>query len=350
MVTAAFARFLALTGASLALGCVPEFNDRTFLVSGPTLLAITSTPAEAAPSSLVTLSALYVDAKGDRSAALSWAFCIARKALTDQGTVSPDCLASSGPSLVPVGNGPRATGPLPADGCRLFGPDRPDVTNGEAGRPVDPDPTGGFYQPARLLVRDGVATTSIGATRIACGIGGASADVAADFATRYRMNRAPAIDTLTLAHGDGTMETILPEEAAGATVTRGEQVTLRAAWASCPTTPVCGDGICGIDETQASCPADCTTPMGCTGSEQYLVFDPVARTLATHREAVRVAWYATGGALAEDTSGRGEDEADTASLDNAWTAPATPGEVRLWLVSRDDRGGVGWQSYRVNVN
>ncbi len=62
--------------------------------------------------------------------------------------------------------------------------------------------------------------------------------------------------------------------------TAGETVTLHATWAACPTTPICGDGICGIDETATSCPADCTNPLGCTGSEQYLVLDPTTMTLA----------------------------------------------------------------------
>jgi hypothetical protein len=341
----------ALLLAMLCAGCVPELNDRAFLVSGPTLLGIASTPAEAAPPDPVTLTALYVDQNGDRSANLAWSFCIARKALTDQGTVSPSCLATGGAGLVAIGTGTSAMAPLPADSCRLFGPDQPDSTNGQpAGRPVDPDPTGGYYQPAVLLVREGSDAFSIGATRIACGVGGASADVAADFTKRYRMNQAPAIASLEILRADGTSETVTPEIAAGAAVKAGEQTTMRASWASCPTTPVCGDGICGIDETAMSCPSDCTAPVGCTGSEQYLAFDPEARALATHREAIRVAWYATGGSLADDTSGRAEDEAATPTLDNAWTAPTVAGEVRVWLVVRDDRGGVGWQSYRIEVN
>ena len=69
----------------------------------------------------------------------------------------------------------------------------------------------------------------------------------------------------------------------------------------------------------------------------------------TGREAIRVSWFATGGALDTDTGGRAESEADQATIENTWTAPATAGEARLWLVVRDDRGGVGWQGYRVRV-
>jgi hypothetical protein len=231
-----------------------------------------------------------------------------------------------------------------------------------AGAPVDPDPTGGYYQPVRLEVpAAGGAPISyvIGATRITCGVAGATADVSTQFTQEYRSNTNPAVASLTLVQPSGDTE-MPPDAAASVEVVRGASVTLRAAWAACPTAPVCGDGVCEIEETPASCPADCTVPKGCTGSEAYVVFDPEAMALATRREAIQVAWYTTGGTLADDTIGRAADEAGSAALDaacaagtecvdNAWTAPATAGEVLLWLVVRDDRGGVGWQSYRVDV-
>jgi hypothetical protein len=342
---AAFARAVAFGACALGgVACVPELDDRVFLVTGPTLLGIAATPAEAAPSSSVTMSALYVDPNGDRSADpsthLAWSFCVAREALTDQGTVSPGCLASGGPNLVGIGDGPSAKGVLPADTCRLFGPDPPDATNGQpAGRPVDPDPTGGFFQPVRLLLSDGGDTFAIGATRIACGVGGATGQVTSEFAAQYTMNQAPALASLSIVRATG--KTIVAPDAPGAApggvVAPGEHVTLEAAWAPCATTATCSNGVCG-------------KPVGCTGSEQYLVFDPVGRALEVQREAIRVAWFTTGGTLEDDTSGRAASEADTSTLDNPWTAPTTAGDVRIWLVIRDDRGGVGWQSYRVQVN
>jgi hypothetical protein len=343
---------VALALFALLPACVPELDDRSFLVTGPSLLAITSTPAEAAPPAAITYRALYVDENGPRSADLSWAFCVARQALTDSGTVSPDCLAPSGDSLTLIGSGPSATGPLPSDSCRLFGPDPPDAVTGmPAGRPVDPDPTGGFYQPVRLLVSDAGDVYTIGATRIACGLAGGTATVSSEFAMRYRDNENPAVASLSLVRASGTTRITpdVPGALPGATVMRGESVTLHATWAACPTTPICGDGICGIDETAMSCPADCTTPVGCTGSEQYLLYDLATSSLVAQREVITVAWYATGGTLADDTSGRDQSEADMPSLDNPWVAPTAAGEVRLWLVVRDDRGGVGWQSYRVQV-
>ena len=344
---------ITLAATTLLAGCTPELDDRSFQIAGPRLLAIAATPAEAAPKTTVTLRALYVDPQGPRAAGdLAWAFCTARKPLTEQGTVSPACVSESGPELAPLGSGAAITGALPDDGCRLFGPDRPAPMAGEpVGRAVDPDPSGGFYQPVRLRVRDDSAFTAIGAARLACGISGATPEQSVDFSRRYRHNEYPALAALTIVRS-GSSTIVAPDAPGsdpGAIVARGERVILRAAWTSCPTSPACGDGVCGADEDLAGCAADCTTPQGCAGSEQYVWFDPEARVVSRRREAVRVSWYSTAGALDADTSGRAEDEADRADTDNAWTAPNEAGEARLWLVVRDDRGGVGWQSYRVRV-
>jgi hypothetical protein len=317
-------RALLLAATVVVSGCTPELDDRSFLVDRPRLLAIASSPAEAAPPAMVSYRALYVDQDGERSADLEWSFCIARKALADQGTVSPACIAPSGEGLVPIGAGETASGALPMDGCRLFGPNPPDPVDGQpAGRPVDPDPSGGFYQPLRLLVRDGGDTYAIGATRIACGLSGATPEVSADFTKRYRKNENPAIASLSL---DGVeVPPFASGASAGATVSRGATVKLRAAWAAC------------------------AEDASCTGAERYLVFDPDTRALVEKREAIRVAWFATAGTLQDDSGGRGADEADQTSLDNVWTAPSDAGQVRLWLVIRDDRGGVGWEEVLVRV-
>jgi hypothetical protein len=358
-------RALALAAVLLA-ACVPELPDTTSQVTGPRLLAVASLPAEAAPPAPVSYHALYVAPPGAElppASGLSWAFCNARLALTDEGTVSPSCIAPSGASLQPIGDGLSAGAALPMNACRAFGPDVPvPVGTQPPGRPVDPDPTGGYYQPVRVEVPaagGAPATYVVGTTRIQCGVAGATATVSAQYNQEYRNNENPALASLTLVQSSGET-TIPPGAAPGVKVQRGASVTLRAAWAACPTTPVCGDGICGIEETAMSCPADCKAPKGCTGSEQYVLYDTEAMALQVRREAIQIAWFTTGGTLGNDTSGRSADEAGSAALntscqagteciDNAWTAPSTAGEVLLWVVVRDDRGGVGWQSYRVDV-
>jgi hypothetical protein len=344
---------MVLAGTSILAGCSPELDDRAFQIAGPRLLAIAATPAEAEPKASVTFRALYVDPTGERTGGdLAWAFCTARKPLTEQGTVSSACVRASGADLTALGSGTAMTGALPDDGCRLFGPDRPAPVDGEpVGRAVDPDPSGGFFQPVRLRVSDGGVSTAIGAARLACGISGATPEQSVDFVKRYRRNENPTIAALAIARA-GSSALITPDAPgadAGAMVARGESVTLRAAWDTCPTSPACGDGVCSADEDVMGCEADCKTPRGCGGSEQYVWFDPEARVVSLRREAIRVSWFTTAGSLALDSSGLAEDEAARADTDNTWTAPDAAGEARIWLVVRDDRGGVGWQSYRVRV-
>jgi hypothetical protein len=89
--------------------------------------------------------------------------------------------------------------------------------------------------------------------------------------------------------------------------------------------------------------------LGCPGPEPYVSFDLSSRTLTSRREAMRVSWYATAGAFADDRTGRTEQEASLASTDNTWTAPSDTRAVTLWVVVRDSRGGLGWKSYRITV-
>lgn len=330
----------------IALGaCTPEIDDRAALITGPTLLAIASTPAEAAPPAKVTLRALYVDQEGERSdGELDWGFCVARRAFTDQGTVSPVCLSPEGDGVLRLGKGASVEGALPMDGCRLFGPDRPAPMAGEpAGRPVDPDPSGGYYQPARLLVRDGGDRYAVGTTRLSCGVSGANAEVAAEYGARYRANESPAVASFSLVQG-GSAEPVVD----GTRVAPGAKVTLRASWAACPSTSVCGDGVCGIDETAMTCEGDCKAPRGCSGAEQYVRFDPETRTIVTKRESIRVSWFTTGGQMTDDVVGRAADQTQN-DVENGWTAPTKAGPVRMWLVIRDDRGGIGWSEYVIDV-
>ena len=79
-----------------------------------------------------------------------------------------------------------------------------------------------------------------------------------------------------------------------------------------------------------------------------VVYDPQREALMEKRESLRVSWYATGGDFASDSTGRTEEETETFT-DNIWTAPATPGQVSLWLVLRDSRGGVDFKALQLTV-
>jgi hypothetical protein len=410
--------------AALALAaCRPEFDRGPSLVEGPRVLALRSSPAEARPGDAVTFSALLVDPSGTRTdVKTDWAFCNERKPLTELGPVAPACLAASGPALAPFGSGASATSTLPPDGCRLFGPDPPEPKPGEPpGRPVDPDPTGGYYQPLRLLygVDGGDARYALGGTRLFCSLPGVNQEIAADFARRYRRNENPALASLRVVAPNGDVLTLAPEGTSdalslasegtidalslasegtidalslasegnrsaltlapagntsapapaleGNTSTPapapegdtgapsparfapGTRLRLVASWPSCPAVDACGDAICGPDETIAACPADCTTPAGCQGAESYLALDPATRALAPRRETIRVAWFSPAGRFDGDATGEGGEGAGPDESSNGWILPDAPGTVPLWVVVRDDRGGVAFASYRVEV-
>jgi hypothetical protein len=319
--------------------CKPNLGSPLALVTGPELLAARSTPAEGAPGDTIAYDALFVDTSGERGDALDWAYCTARKPLDQLDTFSFDCLAASGPNIAELGAAPTVTGMMPSDACRNFGPEVPPSQPGQPqGRPVDPDTTGGYYQPLRVI---SAAETDIASTRIACGVAGASLDDSATFQARYNNNQNPSVLDVTSSSGSLSQNTAMPTVMA-----TGAYVTLTASWPACPLMDVCGDGICGADESRTTCPADCTTPVGCAGSERYVVYDTTQRAIVVARETMRVSWFITGGAFDSDATGRdGTDTTTTTS--NGLTLPTTPGALHGWVVVRDDRGGVGWRRFEI---
>lgn len=371
-----------VAAAVASVGCKPNIVGRASVVDSARILVVRSEPAEvdptqpedcsAVPSRCATYSVLYVGPKDGTPdpSALEWAFCETQKPLAVTGPIAPACLARSASVLGPITRGSEMNAPVPEDACQVFGPLPPMAKAGEpAGRPADPDTTGGYYQPVRLLVpRTGEPDDyAVGVTRLDCGLAGATQEQAADYAKRHRPNENPAIDSLELTHANGKHETfarhtidvpdagsgLVPDAGSGAdasgvdldagrgvafdagsgiapaaslVVAPGETVTLRATWAPCPTTPV----------------------KGCTGAEPYVALDPAAHALVDRRESMRVSWFATAGNYSHDRTGRTEQ--DTASFsENEWTAPDTSGEISLWVVLRDDRGGVGFEAYAINV-
>jgi hypothetical protein len=332
------------------VACRPDTEGGASLIDGPRVLAIRSVPAEIEPGKPVQYSALYATPTAESARPeLQWALCTARKPLAVAGPIALECLQPTGPGLQQLGKGDSASATIPADGCRVFGPSPPAPKMGEpAARPADPDSTGGYFQPMRVMVPGSEAEYAIGFTRIACGAGSATQDQTLEYAKNYRPNENPALDSVLVdPEGVGVELAEVPEEATQ--VASGQRVTFRATWADCPLSAACGDGICGAAEDRASCAADCATARGCTGSEPYVYLDPIARELVQRREAMRVSWFASTGTFAHDRSGRAETDADSAFSDNDWTAPSEASDVRVWVVLRDDRGGVGYRSFYVHV-
>jgi hypothetical protein len=330
-------RFLAcLATAYVAAGCVPDFVDDTSQVSAARVVAVRSEPAEAAEGELVSLRALVVAADRSITTQPLWSLCLDRKPLSELGPVSPECLAS--PQAEPevresLGRGEEVEAVLPEDACQRFGPQRPDPKPGEpSGRPVDPDPTGGFYQPVVAWLDDSAA---LGAARIACAIRDAT------FTRRYKRNRNPELSAFDVLRADGSV--IESNADQPISLQRGEAVNLRIRWPACPSSDTCGDGLCGIDEDAITCADDCTQPQGCAGAERYARFDPLSLSTTVQVESLVVAWFATAGrfdAPRTDRVGAAGGDAEPGTL-NRYVAP-NGGEATLWAVVRDDRGGVSW--------
>ncbi|HEY3493968.1 MAG TPA: hypothetical protein VGK73_04750, partial [Polyangiaceae bacterium] len=274
-------------------GCVPEFDDDTSRVAAPRVLAIQSAPAEVRDriDETATVTALVAGPDGSEAPEPFWSLCIDRKPLSELGPVSPKCIESPEPGAEfaeSLGTGVSVEAAIPETACQLFGPQRPDPKPGEpSGRPVDPDPTGGYYQPVVAWLG---STAVLGAVRLGCAL----RDV--DFNRRYRPNENPELAAFEAVRSDGSVLAFDPEEPV--TLAPGERVNLRASFAECPAVDVCGDGICGPDEDQTSCMDsgdDCAAPRGCTGAERYVYFDSLAQSVSDRRESLTVSWYATDG-------------------------------------------------------
>jgi hypothetical protein len=348
---------MAVVGAgALVLGaCVPDVGESDTTVREPRILAVRAQPAEAAPRQSIAMSALYASADGTLAEApLDWAFCHERKALDELGPISRACLVEKdggGEALAPLGDGASVDAALPGDACRLFGPDRPPPKDDEpAGRPVDPDPTGGFYQPVRLFDAEQGSFTTFDA-RIACGLQGVTQQQFAEFNRRYRKNANPALAALERVDGKRAEEIAVDGEGDAPEVKAGAELVLRASWDRCTRGNECGDGVCGDGESVMDCADDCAELRGCGGAEHYLYYDRDRGEFVMRRETMRVSWFASAGTFDDAHTGRTEAEsaANETTSQNTWTAPAKKGEVVLWVVLRDDRGGVAWQSYRVRV-
>ncbi|MFO0722801.1 MAG: hypothetical protein U1E65_03380 [Myxococcota bacterium] len=318
-------------GALVALGssCKPALEGRASEVLGPTILAVRSEPAEARPGERVEIRGLALDADGrERSSELGFAFCQAPKSLKELGPVSGRCLDPKSDALAQIPTTSVTLGVLDPVACRRFGPETPVAKAGEPpGRPVDPDPSGGYYQPIRAAIADTEAPIAFGFTRLACGLAGAPAAVSAAFTARYTPNNNPRPIGLFEVQDDGA-ELAWPETA---TVGPGAQsLRLRVKWRDCP----------------PARSAD-TPPAPCDGREHTVRFDLDQRVLVDVEEAIRVSWYSTPGATFDaDRTGREATDPSTVSENTLVLEEGTDALV-LAVVLRDDRGGTGWWVQRL---
>lgn len=315
----------AVPAILMAAACVEPLPDDTPYVVAPRVLAVRAEPPEAPPGAEVTLSALVADADGAVTGAdVAWAFCTNPKPLAELGPVSPACLVPGDPALAAIGEGPSVVATLPADACSRFGPNPPPPVAGEPpGRPTDPDVTGGYHQPVVLF--DAEDAPFLAAVRTRCGLANVTQETFVAWNQAYVSNASPEPVALAARVDDVAVE--LPAEGAGepGTVPAGVAVELTVSWTGC---------------------ADDAAP--CAGAERYVRYDPPTGTLDTRREAISATWFTTRGTFAEARNGRAADDPDT-TASNAWTTPEEPGEAWVAVVLRDERGGVGFATWRVRV-
>ncbi len=334
---------IALAALASLNACVPDFSTDLSEVRAAKLLAISASPAETQARKQTTLTALIAAPPGLPTGTPSWQLCLARKPLTELGPVNPDCLEIAPASDVAqdLGRGLSVEATLTTDVCSLFGPVRPAGMAGEAaGRPVDPDITGGFYQPVAAHLG---AEVSLGAIRVDCDPANIDRDQAVAFRQQYRVNENPRVSSLDLVQGDATSPLAANDRLK---IKAGSSVTLRASWEACPTESVCGDQYCTANEDAASCASDCTPGEagGCPGAEQYAWYDRQDQRVESRRESISVAWYTSSGHFDNEQTGREEDEATSSrSTDNVWRVGEVNGDATLWVVIRDSRGGQSWE-------
>lgn len=280
---------IAFTLGALA-ACDDALDQRLGIIDAPRVLAVIAEPAEAKPGEEVMYEAVIASPDGPFVAAPSWGYCTSPKPPTEDNAASTGCVG--GDALIELGTAPTVSGTIPAEACIRFGPDVPPG----GFRPRDPDASGGYYQPVRIVLDDLLA---IGLSRITCNLPTAPFEAAARYRAEYVANVNPVLDPVLFDR-----------------VPASSEITLTASW-----------------------PA--------ASAESYLYFDAAGQTLIDRREAMRVSWFATGGTLAVDASAVAE-ASDATSASTTWQTPAA-GTAWIWIVLRDSRGGVAVRGAQVTI-
>lgn len=266
--------------------CVEAPDEPSWLVDAVRVLAIEADPPQAAPGAMVQLRAWAVDARGDvLDHGYQFGFCRDAKAVGENRVAAAGCVDGNVARL--TGDAFERSALLPSDACRSFGP-----LAGPNLRPRDPDDSGGYYQPLRVEAAGAIA---IALLRLDCPLPNLPIDASLALRDRARDNTNPELASVELevAGAPGSFDA----------VPRDRDVVLRA-------------------------------DIAAGSAESYVIFDPASASVQERAERLRLAWFVTAGTL---------DAAETAAsdhADNTWHTPRDERDVRLWLVLRDDRGGV----------
>jgi hypothetical protein len=317
--------FLTLLIAAVcgALACKPNLGPPGSLITGLRVLAIRGDPPEVRPGGVdggIEYDLLAVTPDGTIiEPQVTWSYCLAPTPPADNDLVSQTCLGPNADLLAISSGSSDGFAPVPENSCSVFGPFPPAPSDAGAGRPPDPDGTGGYYQPVRadLALSDGGVVTSFGEERIQCGLPNVTIAVATAYQS-YTLNQNPVLTGVSAAvGGQASVPLAAPDAGPGPSISAGTSVTFTASWPD-------------------------------SSAESFPVFDQVQRQVVTQRENLISSWFVTGGALdLDEVEVAGTDTSTTAS--NQWTAPTTSGPVHLWVILRDSRGGVDFGEFVVTV-
>jgi hypothetical protein len=311
------------------MACAPDLGPPSSLVNSPRILAVRGSPPEALPGGPSDGGILYdvlaVTPEGRVSGdGTSWDYCTTPLPPTTNNVIAPECLDGGVASIGP--DAPTASAKMPQNACSIYGPDQPPPVMGQPpARPPDPDATGGYYQPLLLGVTfpgpDGGFYQAAGLERVQCNLPDAPLDISKEYNSTYTRNQNPVLLGVTASLNGGSTTPLVGAGDGGAAVPFavpvGGSVVLQASWPS-------------------------------SSVESFPVFDRQTRTLITESEILSVAWYATTGTMEFDLTVRAPENPSTIA-ENTWTAPDAGGLTHVWVVLRDDRGGVDFGEYAFQV-
>jgi hypothetical protein len=265
------------------IGCGDNFDDNSARVRGLRLLGVQGEPAEAGPGASVTLTAVAVDPSSPTGGVITarWAACT-EPPIPGTGLPNPACVSSdTAPYLIPLGEGLSITAQVPEVDPAVLGA---------------PDPTGGLYLPIR--VRLATASESLdGIHRLRYAQGAPS---------NQPPNQNPRfveVSRITRA-ADGSPVVSPLVEGEPLAVREGEAITLRATFAQ-------------------------------DSAETYEA-PGVGGTTRTTKETLNVTWFSTAGRYRTDRTGDGGETVLRLDRD----LPARGQTIDLWLIGRDERGGL----------
>jgi len=276
-------------------GCAPDETELAE-VSELRVLGVVADPPEAAPGAPIQLSLVAASPSGPViDGSVRWSVCSLPKALSEPGFASAACIDGADPAL--PARSLSVSLSIPPEACARFGgADDADL------RPRDADDTGGYYQPVRAALA-GAANPTLVRLRMLCPLRDAPIDLVKAYAERYRPNQNPAFD-----------EVAAPEETGDRIVAPGAEISL-------------------------------AVRVSANAFERFVTYEHSSNQLVERTESLTVSWFVSAGELVENQVLVPEHGA----VVTHFRAPKKGGVVHVWVMLRDDRGGLNYRMQRLQI-